>query len=202
MDTQTLLKKIRDGDQEAREVLFERYYNEVMRIVRFRIGRMLRSKMESVDLAQSVFLDVARDLPAFDYRGEGSFKDWLSRVVENKIRLRASHFKALKRDPAREQAQSQPDLLPGSTPTPSQNFARDELVLAIEEGMEQLPEDYREVIIQRKFLGRSWDEVAETLGKTKNAAQVFYQRAFEKLTGLLPADAREQIRAAGRKKEG
>lgn len=190
MDTVLLLQRIRQGDLEARELLARRYYDEVMRVVRFRLGQGLRRKIESVDIAQSVFLDVTEALPDYEYRGEGSFKDWLARLVENKIRGKAKYFRADKRNPVREVPISTFERIPDRGGSPVEVVERKEFVAMLEEVMDRLPEHYREVIIQRKFLKRSWREIAGESQKTEEAAQMLYDRALKKLAALLPAEAR------------
>jgi RNA polymerase sigma-70 factor, ECF subfamily len=52
---------------------------------------------EADDLAQDVFLVVARELPRFERRREGSFRAWLRQVTVNRTR---SHWRRRRRIPA------------------------------------------------------------------------------------------------------
>jgi RNA polymerase sigma-70 factor (ECF subfamily) len=52
---------------------------------------------EADDLAQDVFLVVARELPRFERRREGSFRAWLRQVTVNRTR---SHWRRRRRMPA------------------------------------------------------------------------------------------------------
>ena len=62
---------------------FGRY---VMATIRRRLLPPLRRRYDTMDLSQSVFREVLRDLPRFEDRGEPAFVRWLAIKSENKTR--------------------------------------------------------------------------------------------------------------------
>ncbi len=49
-----LLEKVKLGDAQAIETLVRRYQRAILRIVRARLGRQMRSVLDSMDIVQSV----------------------------------------------------------------------------------------------------------------------------------------------------
>jgi len=60
-----LVLRAQQGDTDALNRLFERYYGRVQRIVRLRLGSRLREKVESGDILQETFIAAVRSLEDF-----------------------------------------------------------------------------------------------------------------------------------------
>ena len=65
-----------------------------------------------------------------------------------------------------------------SAPTPSRVVALTEDLALLETAIERLPDDYRELIIATKLEGRSYEEIAEDVGKTADAVRMQVGRAM------------------------
>ena len=76
-DDLELVRRARQGEESAFELLVERYKNRVFGL----IVRATGDRQRADDLAQEVFLRVYRGLPYF--RGEARFSTWLYRIVAN-----------------------------------------------------------------------------------------------------------------------
>ena len=50
-----LVRSAQNGDGGALNLLFERYYERVRRVVRMRLGNKLRQEMDSGDILQETF---------------------------------------------------------------------------------------------------------------------------------------------------
>jgi len=81
-----VMERARRGDRDALATMYRCYHARIAAALRRRLPVALRSKYDTLDLAQSVFMDVMRDLPRFDDRGERAFLALLTRRAENKIR--------------------------------------------------------------------------------------------------------------------
>ncbi|MHC4242646.1 MAG: RNA polymerase sigma factor, partial [Planctomycetota bacterium] len=81
--TQQLVALAQGGDNSALDRLCKVYSERVQRIVRFRMGTELRGKLESMDLVQDAFVAAVKDLDNFEYRDEGDFLRWMSKIAEN-----------------------------------------------------------------------------------------------------------------------
>ena len=97
-----LIAQAIDGDQEAIADLYRLYESRLKAAVKAKLGKKLRSRMETVDLVQSVWKDVLPDIKDFEYRGPDSFFRWLSAHIINKIHDRAKYFGAEKRNVQKE----------------------------------------------------------------------------------------------------
>ena len=69
--------------------------------------------------------------------------------------------------------------------SPSGVLTRKEEFRRLEEAFEQLPEDYREVIVQFRLLGLSHAEIAEKMGRSENAVRLLLSRALARLVTLV-----------------
>jgi RNA polymerase sigma-70 factor, ECF subfamily len=85
-DFSAVLARARAGDSAAFEALHHAFADRVLATVRRDLSPLLRRRYDTMDLAQSVFVEVLRDLPRFEDRGEGPFVRWLQLKAENKVR--------------------------------------------------------------------------------------------------------------------
>lgn len=75
-DILTLLKK---GDEQAMCRLYTRYVRYLTAIC----ARYVSSDEDIKDIMQEAFLKIFSSVGSFDYRGEGSLKGWMARIVLN-----------------------------------------------------------------------------------------------------------------------
>ena len=193
--TQHLIVLAKDGDESALEQLCRVYSERVRWIVRLRMGGELRSKLESMDLAQDVFISALRDLENFTYRNEGDFLRWLSKIAENRLRDNLDRLHANKRDIRKEvQLKSyEPTtgdsfvaaLGPIDTTTPSVIMSRREDLARLARAIDALTSEYKEVIVLTKIEGLSYKEIAESLGKSSDAVRMLVSRAMASLSGAF-----------------
>lgn len=194
-DTIDLVASAQQGDPDALNALFARYYERIRQYVHHRMSARVRSYMESSDVVQDAMLGAIEDFDNFEVRDESSFLKWMATIVENKIRARIDYFHAQKRDRRREQAlaklksslaSGELHLEPVAPITlPGDRAARNEEKEHLDELLDELREDQREVILLRNTLGVSWKEIARALGKpTEDAARQFYSRALTALSIL------------------
>lgn len=193
--TQALLLRAQNGEGQALSELYDRYQMRVLAAVRARLGAKLRGKLESWDVVQEVFLASLKNVQSFKPTSEGAFLNWLAKIVENRIRDRLDYFDADKRAPEREtplsglrSAESSfpldiPDR--SSAPTPSQVLILNEDLARLEEVMDRLPEEQREMIVAVKIEGRSYDEIARVIGKSPDAVRMQVNRAMRALASAF-----------------
>ena len=96
--TQELVALAKDGDESALNQLYRVYAERVRWMVRLRMGRELRSKLESMDLVQDTLIHALSGLDDFTYKDEGEFVRWLSKIAENELRGNLRRLHAEKRD--------------------------------------------------------------------------------------------------------
>jgi RNA polymerase sigma factor (sigma-70 family) len=177
-----VLARARAGDADAVAALYARHSRRVMAIVRRRLSPMLRAKYDTMDLAQSVFLEVLRELPRLDDKGEAAFAHLLAIKAENKVRLK------LRRHLGKSGVRAERRLASDADPP-----AADAHVGAALEGVEdsvklrrlldEFDADARE-ILRLHGDGRPFAEIASTLGlASADAARKKHARLVAALRG-------------------
>lgn len=164
-----LVALVLKGDRDRFGELIGRYQ---ARLVNY-LYRLLRNLDDAHDLAQEVFLKVYQALDRFDpqYR----FSTWLFRVAQNaaidQIRRQRLKLVSMQRDGGDGDDPHEMDF-PSPTPTPYGDLRNSERGGAIQEAVDALPWEYRELILLRHFSELSYEEIAQMkrlpLGTVKN----------------------------------
>jgi len=189
-----LIDRFKQGDTQAFSLLFERYRPRLAVLIHYKLSPEKRHLIEVDDLLQETFLAAAQDIGNFQYRSPGSFLSWLSRIADH-VAIDAARFHGRqKRDAgevARFRSESNPQgPEPADTRTPSRLLAQKEAVRALLDRLNALPEDYRQAILLAKIEGLSTQEMAERLGKSRQAAAVLLHRAIQRFRQLEAARQR------------
>lgn len=188
--TQHLVTLAQTGDESALDRLCNVYGERVRRIIRLRMGKELRSKMESMDLVQDAFISALRSLESFTYKNEGDFLRWLSQIAENRLRDHVEKLHTNKRDirkeiPLNNNRQSQDSFVrtpgPVASTTPSMIMSRQEELDKLEKAIDKLKPEYREVIVLAKIEGLSNIDIGKKLGKKPHAVCMLLSRAMTAL---------------------
>ena len=186
--TQELVALAKDGNDSALNQLCNVYCERVHWIIRLRMGRELRSKLESMDLVQDVLVSALRDLGDFTYKDEGDFLRWLSKIAENRLRDNVDKLHADKRDIRKEirlnnRRQTAVGAFEGNASpikatTPSVIMSRKEDLDKLEKAIDKLRPEYREVIILAKIEELSYLQIGDRLGKSIGAVKMLVSRAM------------------------
>jgi RNA polymerase sigma-70 factor (ECF subfamily) len=190
--TQELVALAQEGDQSALDHLYRVYAERVRWIVRFRMSKELRSKLESMDIVQDTLIQALRGLDGFTYKNEGDFVRWLSKIAENELRGSLRKLHADKRD-IRKDVRLDYDRsttadryagmpIPVDATTPSVIFSKRDELARLEKAIDELKPEYREVIVLTKIDGLSYKEMGQRLGKSDEAVRKLVSRAMAELT--------------------
>ena len=190
--TQELVARAKGGNEPALEQLCSVYGERIRRIIRLRMGKELRSRLESMDMVQDVLMCALRDLEDFTYTSEGDFMRWLGQITENRIRDNLDKLHADKRDirkeiPLQDAAATSNDdharvFEPARNTTPSVILSKKEELDKLEKAIDKLKPEYKEVIIWAKIDGLSYKEIGNRLGKSADAAGHLLLRAMVSLS--------------------
>ena len=184
-----LVEAARHGDEDALAQLCRRYEQHNLRRIQRRLSPALRRKVSCADVFQEARIVAHRRIAEFEDRGEGAFGHWLARIVELKTREAVRKYAGTaKRAAVREVTRAQRGAtaeVRGRIDSPSQAAAAAELREAAREAIDDLPEQYREVIhlMQREHL--SLADAAERMGRSKEAVRGLYARALARLAQAL-----------------
>jgi len=162
------------------------------------MGKELRSKLDSMDLAQDALLCALEGLGNFTYKSEGDFLRWLSTIAENRLRDNLDKLHADKRDIHKEVRLDNygPTTAGGfvgttgpvDATTPSVIMSRKEELDKLERAIDKLRPEYREVIVLTKIEGLSYKEISGRLGKSNDAVRKLASRAIVALTSVFESD--------------
>ncbi len=176
----------------------EPYRNYLTLLASVQLSPRLRAKEDAADLVQMTMLEAHRDLP--NYRGstEGELLAWLKTILMRNLLNLARHYGAQKCDVRREQPlqaeleQSSARLehfLASEQTTPSQRAVRRERAEQLSRALAELLEDERTAVIMKHFHDCSIAQIAERLGRTKEAVGGLLRRGLKKLRCSLDEEA-------------
>ena len=159
------MQQVRRRDKAAMKVLYDRYVGYLTAVC----ARYIPDDDEVKDILQEAFIKVFQSMDRFSWRGEGSLKAWLTRIVVN------DSLKALRR--------KKPLSLSATLaePVEEEEPAFEAVPLPVIQGMiRQLPDGYRTVFNLFVFEDKSHKEIASLLGIKENssASQLFHAKAM------------------------
>lgn len=139
------------GSDHAFRLLVEKYRNDVFRTV----FAVLRDQKEAEDAAQEVFVKIYTSLSQYENQG---FKTWMTRIAVN-------HAIDIKRKQARRKEEMVEDLEQQSLGTPKDGVEKELIVnerqRLVRKRLDQLPENYRDVIYGFYIAEKSYQQMAE-----------------------------------------
>lgn len=193
--TQQLVILAKGGDESALGRLYHVYGERVRWMVRFRMSKALRSRLESMDLVQDVFVHAFGALEYFTYKNEGDFIRWLSKITQNALRDNLDKLYAAKRDIRKEFRLGGHNLATDGvlrevqrnldTTTPSVIMSKREDLSKLEKAMDELKPEYRDIIVLSKIEGLSYKEIGKRLGKNPDAVRMLMPSAMAELTTVF-----------------
>ena len=153
--------------------------------------RIMGDSSDAADATQEALISAFRKLHS--YRG-GSFKAWLSRIVTNAC---YDELRRRKRRPAVSMDELgsetiQPDetadgFLPSGQEGPEAAAMRGELADAIQDCLDDLPDEFRVVAVLADVQGYGYQEVAQVVGKPLGTIKSRLARARARLRDCLQA---------------
>lgn len=170
---QRLVERFRQGDPEALSTLFEMHVDRVYAYARHIVG----SREDAEEVASEAFLKAFRH--AAEFRGESPFRGWLFGITRNLCRDRLRQPTLLNLDYA--------PLLPDHDADQDRMALRTDVRAAVQE----LPEEYQDVLVLCDV--EEWDarEAASFLGRTPAATKSLLYRARRALRDRLASRWKE-----------
>ena len=189
-NTRNLVARALEQDREAIDLLFQRYRERLRSALRKLIGPKYRIMMaDSEDATQDAILSALKRLQQFEYRGEGSFLAWLLKGAEYEIVRRIRAIETKKRSAEGGMVHIDAgvvEIITSKEPTASQAHDENELAERIRTTLQLLPDREREVIVLKRYLELSTDEICMEMGlPTEGAVRALLSRAQARLSGLL-----------------
>ncbi|KGF35815.1 RNA polymerase sigma factor [Hoylesella buccalis] len=172
METEkSLLEDILQGKRTAMRRLYERYSGYAMAV-----GLRYIADRDAVqDVLQDSFVKVFAAIDRFSYRGEGSLKAWVMRIVANES------LNYLKQNQRLQFVDEMPDVADEDEDVDVKNIPMSVVMQMIQ----QLPAGYRTVFNQFVFEEKSHREIASDLGIKESTSASQYFRAKNLLAKMI-----------------
>jgi RNA polymerase sigma-70 factor (ECF subfamily) len=168
-----LVKRAKDGDARALEVLCERHSPRVEKLA----AHMLRDPEDARDAAQDALAKLCRNIKQF--RGESQFSTWLHRLTTNACRDVANRQRARACEPLLEDRRAATDA------DPVAEVDRSELRGELHRYLAELPSEQARVVVLKDALGLSFEEISAASGMPVGTAKCYAHRGRNRLRDKL-----------------
>lgn len=177
-----LIARARKGDSAAYGRLVElhqdRIYASVLRIV--------RDEHRAFDIVQEAFVQAYRAIDTYEDRAK--FSTWLYRIAMNLITSHHRHDSAQKRGGSQTRTSLDVEGMPepgSGERDPGEKAAAGEIGVIVRAAIDELEDEYREVIVMRDLQDLSYEEIAEMLKVPPGTVRSRLHRGREKLKDKL-----------------
>lgn len=177
------------GDREAFDILVEKYFRKVYNLA----YRFVGDPEEANDLAQEIFTAAYQNLKKF--RGDSKFSTWLFQIATNrgknrfKYLKRRGHFANRTLGEGNDERESYSREVPDERPNPEAQLASKQMQKIVQDVINELEPDHKEIVILRDIEDFSYEEIARMLnlpeGTTKSRLHRARMVVKEKLKKVL-----------------
>lgn len=167
-DEQNIARRIASGDQQASRALYDHTVAHMASVC----GRYVSNPEDVRDVLQEAYIDIFGRIDAFHFRGEGSLRAWMARVVANK----AIDF-------LRQKMKTDEFIVTDTLPDVPDALPDDDVDIGgvsadvVYEMIRQLPPGYRAVFNLFVFEHLTHREIAQRLGIRENSSASQFHRA-------------------------
>jgi len=194
MEEEVINKLIAGGDAAVAE-LFSEFQPRLERMVEFRLDRRLRGRVDSLDIIQEAYIEIARRISDYTSNPTVAFYVWVRQITwQTLVSVHRRHL-GQKRHPGmevrlnrknpNETAFSIAEALVGQLTSPSGAARRQEDYDQLREALSTMDDTDREVLALRHFEQLGNNEVADILEISRTAASNRYVRAIKRLGDVL-----------------
>jgi RNA polymerase sigma factor (sigma-70 family) len=187
-----LIGRVRAGDADAAEELWQRFEPILRREIRLRLrDSRLRQRFDENDVCQSVMASffVRAAAGQYELTGAEQLQRLLIQMGRNKLASQTRRHQAARRDCRRAgQLPTGEDETIGQEATPSKIVAWREL---LQQFRDRLDEDERR-LADLRAQGRSWLEIVDQLGGSPDGRRVQLNRAIARVAQELGLDEADE----------
>ena len=170
-DERLLLSNVVRGDRKAMETLYGTYAGFATAVAR----RYVHDTNDVRDVLQDSFIKVFTNIKSFSYRGEGSLKAWIMRIVANEA------ISSLRKSNRLIFTDKFPEM-DADIPDPDLDEMSPEVINNL---IGKLPPGYRTVLNMYVFEHRSHKEIAHELGIKEDTSASQFHRAKLLLSKMI-----------------
>ena len=166
LNDNTLVQQFVEGNQSAIEILVSRHKNRVYTY----IVLIVKNQSLAEDIFQDTFIKVIRSLKLGKYTDNGKFVSWVLRIAHNLI---IDHFRREKLMNTTSNDDSEFDIFNSqkfSDENVEDRLVHDQITSDVKRLVDELPDDQRQVIVMRHYMGLSFKEIADQTDVSINTA--------------------------------
>lgn len=156
----SLIRDLKSGKEQAFREIFSRYYHRVYGYVL----KISRDSNLSEEITQDVFVKIWNYRANIDEHRQFSF--FIFKVAKNTL------LNALKKESVHQSLSEEAVLNLVSGISPEDDYLWKQYCEILEEGLMNLPEKCRVIFEKSRFEGKSYDEIAQDLGISKNTVRL------------------------------
>jgi RNA polymerase sigma-70 factor (ECF subfamily) len=179
---QILLKRVQSGSQEATCELIEQYTSHIVRAVRRKLNKSIRTKFDSVDFVQAVWASFFTDPKQLaDFSRPDELVRYLAALAHNKVideirrRMETQKYSVNRERSLNDSEYKLSSRLAGREPSPSEVAVADELWGRLLQG---LPEHHRRILELRRE-GNTHQQIASRLGLNERTVRRVIQSVLQ-----------------------
>lgn len=178
-----LVQRAVAGEEAAVRAIIQQHNRRLYRVAR----SIVQDDSEAEDVLQDAYLRAFSHLSSF--RGEARLSTWLVRIVLNEAyqRLRRRKGDALAELPDDNAAQPRAEIIPFPrvSQDPERDMAQRQICHLIERAIDDLPEEFRTVLVARVIEDMSVEDTAALLNLREETVKTRLYRARSKLKAAL-----------------
>jgi len=175
-----LMLRVREGDNEAFELLVELHQSAVIGTV----AKMLGGASEAEDIAQQVFIRIWKS--AKRYQPQAKFTTWMFTITRNLV---FNETRRRKRKPTvsveEREEESHQQVEDVHSTTPDQDVLHSELERAVDDAIQALPDKQRLAVVLRRYEEMPYEEIGRVLSMSVPAVKSLLFRARTQLKESL-----------------
>ena len=160
-----LITEYLNGSARSLEKLINRHQLQIFNFINSKVN----DRDKSEDIFQDTFIKVIKTLKNGSYNEEGKFLPWVMRIAHNLV---IDYFRKSNRIPIIENKEEFDifQFLSDATPNAESVLVEEQVLKDIQNLIEELPEDQKEVLIMRLYRDMSFKEIAENTNVSINTA--------------------------------
>ncbi len=173
MSDNRIIENCQKGNPDEFGALYDKYIRKIYDFIYYKT----QHKETAEDLTSVTFTKVLEKIHGFDC-AKGTFQAWLYQIARNTV---IDHYRTKKHETDIEDIW---DL--SGNDDPERDLDTKKKLEQVDDYLNKLKPDQREIIILRVWQGLSYKEIAEITGRSEDAAKMKFSRVVRKLRADMP----------------
>jgi RNA polymerase sigma-70 factor (ECF subfamily) len=184
-----LVKKLRSGNNAAMEEFYNIYRSRLYTLILDQVGR---DQTIAEDLVQETFLAALSSLDKF--RGDSQLYTWLRSIAFHKLN---DFYRRQVRQPKSKESSPDYDVMKqleqtgDDKPAASAVMETEEIRQSVHQALEDLPQDYQEVLVLKYLEEMPVLEISQVMGRSPKSVEGLLSRARKAMRASLEENKNE-----------